>query len=25
LIGENKQRHVDWRKLHPDWWWWERS
>ena len=24
-LAENKQRHVDWRKLHPDWWWWERS
>jgi hypothetical protein len=25
LIGENRQRHTDWRKLHPDWWWWEKS
>ncbi|MBV8110003.1 MAG: hypothetical protein JO012_09590 [Hyphomicrobiales bacterium] len=24
LIGENKQRHADWRRLHADWWWWER-
>ena len=24
LIGENRQRHADWRRLHPDWWWWER-
>jgi hypothetical protein len=24
LIGENRQRHADWRRLHADWWWWER-
>lgn len=24
LIGENKQRHADWRRLHADWFWWER-
>jgi hypothetical protein len=24
LIGENRQRHADKRRLHPDWWWWER-
>jgi hypothetical protein len=24
LIGENKQRHADCRRLHTDWWWWER-
>jgi hypothetical protein len=24
LIGENKQRHADWRRLHADWWWWEK-
>jgi hypothetical protein len=24
LIGENHQRHADWRRAHGDWWWWER-
>ena len=24
LIGQNQQRHADWRKAHADWWWWER-
>jgi hypothetical protein len=24
LIGQNQQRHADWRRAHPDWWWWER-
>jgi hypothetical protein len=24
LIGENRQRHADWRRLHADWWWWEK-
>jgi hypothetical protein len=24
LMGENKQRHADWRRAHADWWWWER-
>ena len=24
LLGESKERHVEWRRLHPDWWWWER-
>jgi hypothetical protein len=24
LIGENRQRHVDWRRVHADWFWWER-
>ena len=23
LLGEAKERHADWRKLHADWWWWE--
>ena len=23
MIGENRERHVEWRRLHPDWWWWE--
>jgi hypothetical protein len=25
LIGENKQRHADWRRAHADWWWWEKG
>jgi hypothetical protein len=24
LIGENRQRHADWRRVHADWFWWER-
>ena len=24
LIGENRERHAEWRRLHPNWWWWER-
>ena len=24
LIGENRERHAEWRRLHADWWWWER-
>jgi len=23
LLGENRERHVEWRKHHADWWWWE--
>jgi tRNA(Arg) A34 adenosine deaminase TadA len=23
MLGENRQRHVDWRKAHPEFWWWE--
>jgi hypothetical protein len=23
LIGENRERHGEWRRSHPDWWWWE--
>ena len=23
LIGQNQQRHADWRRAHADWWWWE--
>lgn len=23
LIGENRERSVEWHRLHPDWWWWE--
>jgi hypothetical protein len=25
LIGENHQRHADWRRAHADWWWWEHQ
>jgi hypothetical protein len=21
LIGQNQQRHADWRRAHADWWW----
>jgi hypothetical protein len=24
ILGENKQRHADWRRAHADWFWWER-
>jgi hypothetical protein len=24
LLGENRARHGEWRRLHADWWWWER-
>jgi hypothetical protein len=24
MLGENKERHVEWRKSHPEFWWWER-
>jgi len=24
MIGENRERHVEWRRLHPEWWWWEK-
>ena len=24
LIGENKQRHADWRRAHAEWFWWEK-
>jgi hypothetical protein len=24
MLGENRQRHADWRKAHPEFWWWER-
>jgi hypothetical protein len=23
LIGQNQERHVEWRRSHPEWWWWE--
>ena len=22
LIGQNQERHAEWRRLHPEWWWW---
>ena len=24
LIGQNEQRHADWRRAHAEWFWWER-
>jgi hypothetical protein len=24
LLGENRERHAEWRRIHPEWWWWER-
>ena len=24
LVGENRERRAEWRREHPDWWWWER-
>lgn len=24
ILGRNQERHAEWRRLHPDWWWWER-
>ena len=24
ILGENRARHAEWRRLHPDWWGWER-
>ena len=24
LIGQNQQRHADWRRAHAEWFWWER-
>jgi hypothetical protein len=24
LIGQNQQRHADWRRSHAEWFWWER-
>jgi hypothetical protein len=24
LIGENRERHAEWRRLHANWWWWEK-
>jgi hypothetical protein len=24
MIGENRERHAEWRRSHPEWWWYER-
>jgi hypothetical protein len=24
LLGQNQERHAEWRKSHPEFWWWER-
>jgi hypothetical protein len=24
LIGQNQQRHADWRRSHAEWFWWEK-
>jgi hypothetical protein len=24
LIGQNQQRHADWRRAHGEWFWWEK-
>ena len=24
LIGESRERHAEWRRSHPEWWWWDR-
>jgi hypothetical protein len=24
MIGENRERHVEWRKSRPEFWWYER-
>ena len=23
MIGETRERHAEWRRSHPEWWWWE--
>jgi len=23
MLGESRERHVEWRRSHPDWWAWE--
>jgi hypothetical protein len=23
LLGEMRERHAEWRRLHPEFWWWE--
>jgi hypothetical protein len=24
MIGESRERHAEWRRTHPEWWWWDR-
>jgi hypothetical protein len=24
IIGESRERHAEWRRLHREWFWWER-
>jgi hypothetical protein len=24
MLGENRAHHGEWRRLHPEWWAWER-
>lgn len=24
LLGRMQERHAEWRRMHPDWFWWER-
>ena len=24
MIGRNQERLAEWRREHPNWWWWER-
>ena len=24
MLGENRERHAEWRKHHAEWFWWER-
>ena len=24
ILGEMRERHAEWRRLHADWFWWER-
>jgi hypothetical protein len=24
ILGENRERHEEWRRTHPEYWWWER-
>lgn len=24
LLGVNRGRQAEWRREHPDWWWWQR-
>jgi hypothetical protein len=23
MLGQNQERHVEWRRLHPEWWAWD--